>query len=51
DTQDDVHDVHNFVQADKRIDPEGKDLPLHRFQEIVEHQVEIRAMQAHKLHR
>ncbi|KAG6899193.1 hypothetical protein C0995_006682 [Termitomyces sp. Mi166 len=51
DTQDNVHDVHDFVQADKRIDLEGEDLPLHRFQEIVEHQVEIRAMQAHELHR
>ncbi|KAG6882084.1 hypothetical protein C0995_015890 [Termitomyces sp. Mi166 len=50
-TQDDVHDVHDFVQADKRIDLEGEDLPLHRFQEIVEHQVEIRAMQAHEVRR
>ncbi|KAG6858035.1 hypothetical protein C0995_003163, partial [Termitomyces sp. Mi166 len=49
DTQDDMHDIHDFVQADKRIDPEGKDLPLHRFHEIVEHQVEIRAMQAHEV--
>ncbi|KAG6886674.1 hypothetical protein C0995_005989 [Termitomyces sp. Mi166 len=50
-TQDDVHDVHDFVQADKRIDPEGEDLPLHRFQEIVEHQVEIQAMQACEVRR
>ncbi|KAG6882888.1 hypothetical protein C0995_013528 [Termitomyces sp. Mi166 len=49
DIQDDVHDIHDFVQADKRIDLEGEDLPLHRFQEIVEHQVEIQAMQACKL--
>ncbi|KAG6896208.1 hypothetical protein C0992_009714 [Termitomyces sp. T32_za158] len=41
--------VHDFVQADKRIDLEGEDLPLHRFQEIAEHHVEIRAMQAHRL--
>ncbi|KAG6892705.1 hypothetical protein C0993_003198 [Termitomyces sp. T159_Od127] len=49
DTRDDVHDVHDFVQADKRIDPDGEDLPLHRFQEIAERHVEIRAMQAHAL--
>ncbi|KAG6865661.1 hypothetical protein C0993_007886, partial [Termitomyces sp. T159_Od127] len=42
----DVHNVHDFVQADKRIDPDGEDLPLHRFQEIVEHHIEIQAMQA-----
>ncbi|KAG6884156.1 hypothetical protein C0995_010820, partial [Termitomyces sp. Mi166 len=46
---DDVHDIHNFVHVDKRIDPEGKDLPLHRVHEIVEQQVEIQAMQAHKV--
>ncbi|KAG6881467.1 hypothetical protein C0993_001369, partial [Termitomyces sp. T159_Od127] len=49
DTHDDVHNAHDFVQADKHIDPDGEDLPLHRFQEIAEHQVEIRAMQAHML--
>ncbi|KAG6892354.1 hypothetical protein C0995_004159, partial [Termitomyces sp. Mi166 len=49
DTQDDVHDIHDFVQVDKHIDLEGEDLPLHRFQEIVEHQVEIQAMQAHEV--
>ncbi|KAG6893317.1 hypothetical protein C0992_010503 [Termitomyces sp. T32_za158] len=37
------------TQADKRIDPDGEDLLLHRFQEIAEHHVEIRAMQAHAL--
>ncbi|KAG6884015.1 hypothetical protein C0992_007230, partial [Termitomyces sp. T32_za158] len=51
DTRDDVHNVHDFVQADKRIDPDGEDLPLHRFQEIAECHVEIRAMQAHALRR
>ncbi|KAG6881436.1 hypothetical protein C0992_001081, partial [Termitomyces sp. T32_za158] len=51
DTCDDVHEAHDFVQAEKRIDPEGKDLPLHWFQEIAEQQVEIRAMQAHELRR
>ncbi|KAG6871616.1 hypothetical protein C0993_002981 [Termitomyces sp. T159_Od127] len=41
DTHDDVHDAHDFVQADKCIDPDGEDLPLHWFQEIAERQVEI----------
>ncbi|KAG6886784.1 hypothetical protein C0992_002380, partial [Termitomyces sp. T32_za158] len=43
--------AHDFVQVDKRIDPEGKDLPLHWFQEIAEHHIEIRAMQACELRR
>ncbi|KAG6858655.1 hypothetical protein C0995_014967, partial [Termitomyces sp. Mi166 len=46
---DDVHNIYDYVQADKQIDPEGKDLPLHRFHEIVEKKVEIQAMQAQKL--
>ncbi|KAG6858747.1 hypothetical protein C0995_014260 [Termitomyces sp. Mi166 len=50
DTIDDMHNVYDYVQADKRIDPEGKDLPLHRFHEIAEKRVEIQAMQAHELH-
>ncbi|KAG6883826.1 hypothetical protein C0992_007681, partial [Termitomyces sp. T32_za158] len=49
DTHDDVHNVYDFVQANKRIDLEGKDLPLHWFQEIAEHHIEIRAMQDHEL--
>ncbi|KAG6864429.1 hypothetical protein C0995_006238, partial [Termitomyces sp. Mi166 len=49
DTIDDVHNVYNYVQADKRIDPEGEDLPLHRFHKIVEKKVEIQAMQAQEL--
>ncbi|KAG6896844.1 hypothetical protein C0995_010997, partial [Termitomyces sp. Mi166 len=49
DTIDDVHNVYDYVQADKRIDPEGKDLPLHRFHKIVEKRVEIQAMQAREL--
>ncbi|KAG6855568.1 hypothetical protein C0995_006034, partial [Termitomyces sp. Mi166 len=51
DTADDVHNVYDYVQADKQIDPEGKDLPLHRFHEIAKKRVEIRAMQAQELHR
>ncbi|KAG6882403.1 hypothetical protein C0995_014798, partial [Termitomyces sp. Mi166 len=49
DTPDDMHNVYDYVQADKWIDPEGEDLPLHRFHEIVEKRVEIRAMQAQEL--
>ncbi|KAG6858454.1 hypothetical protein C0995_016496, partial [Termitomyces sp. Mi166 len=49
DTIDDVHNVYDYVQADKQIDPEGEDLPLHRFHEIAEKKVEIRAMQAQEL--
>ncbi|KAG6881494.1 hypothetical protein C0995_001727, partial [Termitomyces sp. Mi166 len=51
DTPDDVHNVYDYVQADKQIDPEGEDLPLHRFHEIVEKRVEIQAMQAQELRR
>ncbi|KAG6869510.1 hypothetical protein C0995_002549, partial [Termitomyces sp. Mi166 len=51
DTIDDVHNVYDYVQADKQIDPEGEDLPLHRFHEITEKRVEIRAMQAQELRR
>ncbi|KAG6871480.1 hypothetical protein C0995_004160 [Termitomyces sp. Mi166 len=51
DTIDDVHNVYDYVQVDKRIDPEGEDLPLHRLHEIAEKRVEIQAMQACELHR
>ncbi|KAG6858174.1 hypothetical protein C0995_002039, partial [Termitomyces sp. Mi166 len=51
DTAEDIHNVYDYVQADKRIDPEGEDLPLHRFHEIVEKKVEIQAMQAQELRR
>ncbi|KAG6858410.1 hypothetical protein C0995_000239 [Termitomyces sp. Mi166 len=44
-----MHNIYDYVQVDKRIDPEGKDLPLHRFHKIVEKKVEIRAMQAQEL--
>ncbi|KAG6881431.1 hypothetical protein C0995_001895, partial [Termitomyces sp. Mi166 len=51
DTAEDVHNVYDYVQADKWIDPEGEDLPLHRFHEIMEKKVEIQAMQAQELRR
>ncbi|KAG6892038.1 hypothetical protein C0995_005866, partial [Termitomyces sp. Mi166 len=44
-----MHNIYDYVQVDKQIDPEGKDLPLHRFHKIVEKKVEIRAMQAQEL--
>ncbi|KAG6869787.1 hypothetical protein C0995_000488 [Termitomyces sp. Mi166 len=46
---DDVHNIYDYVQVDKRIDPEGEDLPLHRFHKIMEKKVEIQAMQAQEL--
>ncbi|KAG6892531.1 hypothetical protein C0995_003296, partial [Termitomyces sp. Mi166 len=49
DTPDDMHNIYNYVQADKWIDPEGEDLPLHRFHKIAEKRVEIQAMQAQEL--
>ncbi|KAG6859286.1 hypothetical protein C0995_009961 [Termitomyces sp. Mi166 len=49
DTTDDVHNIYDYVQADKWIDPEGEDLPLHRFHKITEKRVKIRAMQAQEL--
>ena len=45
DTSADEHDFHDYVQADRRADPEGENLPMQRLQEIKERQVEIRAMQ------
>ena len=46
DTSNDVHELHEYVQADRRIDPEGEDLPKERYQEVVEKTVEICVMQA-----
>ncbi|KAG6881050.1 hypothetical protein C0995_003192, partial [Termitomyces sp. Mi166 len=46
-----MHNVYDYVQADKQIDPESKDLPLHRFHKIAEKRVEIQAMQAQELRR
>jgi len=44
DTTSDVHKYYDYVQADRRIDPEGEDLPSERYQEITERTVEIQAM-------
>ncbi len=39
-----MHEFHDYVQADRRIDPDGEDLPMERLQEIKEKVVEIQAM-------
>jgi hypothetical protein len=46
DTGTDEHDFHNYVQADRKIDPEGEDLPMQCLQEIKERCVEIKTMRA-----
>jgi len=42
----DVHDYHDYIQADLKVDPTGEDLPSARYQEVVERTVEMRAMHA-----
>jgi len=51
DTPADVHEYHDYVQADLRIDPTGEDLPSARYKEVVEKTVEMRAMHAMELRR
>ena len=51
DAADETHDVNEYVRADIRIDPEGEDLPLERYQEVKERVIEIRAMQDKELRR
>jgi len=46
DTNADIHEFHEYVQADRRIDPEGEDLPNARRQEIKERVIEIHSMHA-----
>lgn len=46
DTPNNVYDVHEYVGADRRIDPTGEDLPVLRLSEIQERVVEIAAMRA-----
>jgi hypothetical protein len=46
DTSSDKHGSHNYVQADRRIDPKGEDLPMGCQQEIKDHTVETRVMRA-----
>jgi len=49
DTSDNVYDIHEYVQADARIDPSGEDLPLLRHQEVTERVLEICALHDTKL--
>ncbi len=46
DTVNDIHEFHEYVHADRLIDPDGEDLPMERVQEIKERRVEINAMRA-----
>jgi len=48
DTSNDVHELHEYVQADRRINPDGKDLPRERYQEVVEKTIEICVVQVVK---
>src|ERR1700694_4079312 len=44
-TSADEHGSHKYMQADRKIDPEGEDLPIERLREVMEHREELRAMQ------
>jgi hypothetical protein len=46
DTSVDIHDFSNYARADRKLDPDGEDLPKTRIVEIKERIVEIRAMQS-----
>ena len=46
DTATDVLEYHEYVQVDRKLDPEGEDLPRIRMMEIKERTVEIRTMRA-----
>jgi hypothetical protein len=48
DTDTDVHEPHDYVHADARIDPTGEDLPAPHFHEIMEKVIEIRALHEEK---
>jgi len=45
-TSSDLHEFHDYVQANRRIDPEGENLSMERLQEVRERVVEIWAMHA-----
>jgi hypothetical protein len=51
DTDTDVHEPHDYVRADARIDPMGEDLPAPRFHEIMEKVIEIRALREGEMRR
>jgi hypothetical protein len=44
----DLHDFHEFVHTDQKLDPDSEDLPHERIMEVKERVVEIRAMQGMK---
>jgi hypothetical protein len=44
DNHSDVHELHEFVNVDRKLDPGGDDLPSRRLMEIKERTVEIAAM-------
>ena len=48
---DKIHNINEYVCADAWIDPEGEDLSLERYHEVVERVIEIRAMQEVELWR
>jgi hemerythrin superfamily protein len=48
DTPADEHEYHEYVHADRKLDPDGEDLPQCRVMEIMERKVEIRTMRATK---
>ncbi|TFK59233.1 hypothetical protein BDN72DRAFT_732909, partial [Pluteus cervinus] len=45
------HSVHEYVNADRRMDPDGDDLPIHRVEEINNRVVELRAAEVQELRR
>jgi len=42
----DMHEFHDHVHANQRVDPEEEDLPLDQLQEIKERHVELHLMHA-----
>jgi hypothetical protein len=46
DTSADVHEFHDYVQADRKVDPDGEDLPSERIKEISNRTIELRSMHA-----
>ena len=48
DTLTDEHEYHEYVHVDRKLDPDGDDLPQGRVMEIMERVVEIRTMRATK---
>jgi hypothetical protein len=51
DTSADIHAPQDYVRADVRIDPNGDDLPIDRYNEVKQRVVEIRAQRAEERRR